>query len=114
MAKAKSEFPYRAYGDTLIVKRLQLEKIGSIVLAKQDAKNERGNAARAEVLSVGPGMLLENGERCPMDCSVGDSILISALAGVTMGLEFAQELDPSLKDCEILMIRQHDILGVKK
>jgi chaperonin GroES len=37
---------------------------------------------RGEVVAVGPGRMLEYGERAPMECSVGDVISFAATAGM--------------------------------
>lgn len=35
----------------------------------------------AKVLAVGPGVTLQNGQRQPMPCAVGDTVLVNAGAG---------------------------------
>jgi chaperonin GroES len=37
---------------------------------------------RGEVIAVGPGRMLEYGERAPMECQVGDIVSFAATAGM--------------------------------
>jgi chaperonin GroES len=37
---------------------------------------------RGEVVAVGPGRMLQFGERAPMECSVGDTVTFAATAGM--------------------------------
>ena len=53
------------------------------------------------VVAVGPGRVLENGERAPMDCEVGDKILYKAMSGMRV-----VHLDE-----EMTLIREDELLG---
>ena len=72
-------------GDRIVVKPGEEEEVtkGGIVLPDTARKRPRGG----EVLAVGPGKMLDNGQRAPMDVSVGDIVLYSEYGGteITIG-----------------------------
>lgn len=70
---------------------------GGIVLPQTVQQND----GRGEVQAVGPGRLLENGERVKMQVSVGDTVLFPSFAG--------QEIKHEGQD--LLLIRERDILA---
>lgn len=77
----------RPLGDRIVVKPAEEEEVtkGGIVLPDTAKKRPR----EGEVLAVGPGKLLDNGERAPMEVSVGDVVVYSEFGGteVTIGDE---------------------------
>ncbi len=85
--------------DRVVVKPLEAEQVtaGGIVLP--DAAKERSQ--RGEVIAVGPGRLLESGERCPIGLSVGDQVLFGKYGGT--------EIEVGGEDVKIL--RESDILA---
>jgi len=56
----------------------------------------------AEVIGVGAGKILENGERAPVDVKVGDRILFGKYSGSEIKIEGQ----------EYLVLREDEILGV--
>jgi len=64
----------RPLGDHVIVKSLAAEEVSKsgIVLP---ATIDKERPERGEVIAVGPGKLLENGTRAPMDVSVGNRVV---------------------------------------
>ncbi len=90
----------RPLGDRVVVKPLPTEERtkGGIVLP--DTAKEKPQ--QGEVLAVGPGRLLDNGQRVPIDLKVGDKILYSKYAGNEIKMEGE----------EYLILRESDILGV--
>lgn len=54
---------------------------GSIIIPDSIKSKGRERPMKAEVLAVGPGMLMKNGERWPMPCKAGDVILFDKGAG---------------------------------
>ncbi|MCL6448665.1 MAG: co-chaperone GroES [Armatimonadetes bacterium] len=90
----------RPLGERVVVKPLPTEEVtkGGIVLP--DTAKEKPQ--EGEVVAVGPGRLLENGTRVPIDLKVGDRILFSKYAGNEVKLD----------DVEYLIMRESDILGV--
>ncbi len=70
---------------------------GGIVLP--DAAQEKPQ--RGTVVAVGPGKLLDSGERCPLSVGVGDQVLFGKYGGT--------EIEVEGKDVKIL--RESDILA---
>jgi chaperonin GroES len=70
---------------------------GGIVLP--DAAQEKPQ--RGTVIAVGPGKLLDSGERCPLSVGVGDQVLFGKYGGT--------EIEVEGKDVKIL--RESDILA---
>ena len=66
-------------GDRVLIKQIDSEEVtkGGIVLP--DTAKEKPQ--EGEVLAVGPGKLLDNGERAPMEVKVGDRVLFAKYAG---------------------------------
>jgi chaperonin GroES len=71
---------------------------GGIVLP--DTAKEKPQ--KGEVMAVGSGRLLDNGQRIPIDLKVGDKVLYSKYAGNEVKLDGE----------EYLILREGDILGV--
>ncbi|MGQ9557732.1 MAG: co-chaperone GroES [Desulfurispora sp.] len=90
----------RPLGERVVVKPLPSEEVtrGGIVLP--DTAKEKPQ--KGEVIAVGPGRLLDNGTRVPVDVKVGDQVLFSKYAGNEFKID----------DVEYLILREADILGV--
>lgn len=90
----------RPLGERVVVKPLPMEEVtkGGIVLP--DTAKEKPQ--KGEVTAVGPGRLLDNGQRVPIDLKVGDQVLYSKYAGNEIKLDGE----------EYLILRESDILGV--
>jgi chaperonin GroES len=89
-------------GDRIVVQRQEAEEktTGGIILP-DTAKNK---PQRGKVLAVGPGKMLKNGERRPLQLKVGDSILFTTWAG--------DEYKDRGANKEILLMREEDVLAV--
>ncbi|MBX3452049.1 MAG: co-chaperone GroES [Planctomycetaceae bacterium] len=85
--------------DRVVVEPLSAEErtAGGIVLP--DSAKEKPQ--RGKVVSVGPGRLLDNGERHPIGLSVGDEVLFSKYGGTEI------EVDGK----EVKILRESDILA---
>jgi chaperonin GroES len=69
----------RPLGDHLILKPLDVEHITSLgIIIPDTAKEDRPE--RGEIVAVGPGKLLENGTRQPVDVKVGDKVVFKKYA----------------------------------
>ncbi|MGQ9511825.1 MULTISPECIES: co-chaperone GroES [Thermodesulfitimonas] len=90
----------RPLADRVVVKPLPMEEVtkGGIVLP--DTAKEKPQ--KGEVVAVGPGRLLDNGQRVAVDVKVGDKVLYSKYAGNEVKLDGE----------EYLILREADILGV--
>jgi chaperonin GroES len=66
-------------GDRVLIKQIDSEEVtkGGIVLP--DTAKEKPQ--EGEVLAVGPGKILDNGQRAPMEVKVGDRVLFAKYAG---------------------------------
>jgi chaperonin GroES len=57
---------------------------------------------QGEVMAVGKGKILDNGDVRPMDLKVGDTVLFGKYSGTEV----------KMGDDEILVMREEDIMGV--
>ena len=86
-------------GDRIVVKPLEQEeeKVGGIIIP--DTAKEKPQ--EGEVVAVGPGKLLESGERQAPSVAVGDKILYGKYSGTE--IKYDGE--------EYLIVREDDILA---
>ena len=91
----------RPLGDRIVLKPGEEEEVtrGGIVLPDSARKRPREGA----VLAVGPGKLLENGERAPVEVSVGDTVIYSEYGGTTI----------KIGDDEYVILDEGSVLAVK-
>ncbi|CAM3712500.1 MULTISPECIES: co-chaperone GroES [Halomonadaceae] len=91
----------RPLHDRVIVRRVEEEQktAGGIVLPG----NAQEKPTRGEVLAVGNGRILENGEVRPLDVKVGDNVIFKDGYGVEK-----QKVDGE----EVLIMSETDILAV--
>lgn len=91
----------RPLHDRLIVKRNEQEttSAGGIVLTGSAAEK----STRGEVIAVGNGRILENGEVRALDVKVGDTVIFNDGYGVK-----AEKLDGE----EVLIMSEADILAI--
>lgn len=85
--------------DRVVIEQVDAEETtaGGIVLP--DAAQEKSQ--RGTVVAVGPGRLLESGERCPVSVVVGDQVLFGKYGGTDMEVEGK----------EVKILRESDILA---
>ena len=90
----------RPLHDRVIVRRMEEERTspGGIVLP--DAAKEK--PVQGEVLAVGNGKLLENGDLRPLDVKVGDRVLFGKYSGTEVKVDGE----------DLLVMREEDIMGV--
>jgi chaperonin GroES len=92
----------RPLGDRIVVRRFSAEeKTAGGILLPDTAKNK---PQKGEVLEVGPGRLLKDGSRRPLQVKKGDTILFTTWAGD----EFKER---GSKDA-ILVMHEEDVLAV--
>lgn len=88
--------------DRVVVKRLEAEQktAGGILLPSgAQEKPQKG-----KVLAVGPGKLLDSGERATLDVSVGDVVVFGKYSGTEVTVE----------GDEIIVLKESDILAIVK
>jgi chaperonin GroES len=88
-------------GDRVVVKPLKEDEVtkGGIVLPETVDKEK---PEKGEVMAVGPGRLLDNGTRAPIDVKVGDKILFEKYGADEFKVE----------DEEILVVEADKIVGI--
>ncbi len=100
LKKGKIDVNIRPLHDRVVVRRLEEEtkSAGGIVIP--DTAKEK--PIQGEVIAVGNGKILENGEVRPLDVKPGDKVLFGKYSGteVKLGSE------------EVLVMREEDIMGV--
>ncbi|CAK0742924.1 cochaperonin GroES [Gammaproteobacteria bacterium] len=90
----------RPLHDRVIVRRVEEERRSAGGIVIPDTATEK--PIRGEVMAVGRGKILENGEVRPMDVKVGDRVLFGKYSGTEVKVE-GQEL---------LVMREEDIMGI--
>lgn len=75
----------RPLGDRVIVKPLDEEETKKGGLYIPDTAKEK--PVRGEVIAVGPGKILDNGVRVPMDIKVGQKIIYAKYGGTDIKIE---------------------------
>ncbi len=90
----------RPLHDRVIVKRVEEERTSAGGIVLPDSATEK--PSEGEVIAVGNGKLLDNGEVRAMDVKVGDKILFGKYAGNEVKVEGE----------EVIVMREEDIMGV--
>lgn len=90
----------RPLHDRVIVKRVEEERTSAGGIVLPDSATEK--PSQGEVLAVGNGKLLDNGETRPLDVKVGDKVLFGKYAGNEVKVEGE----------ELIVMREEDIMGV--
>ena len=90
----------RPLHDRVVVRRQEEEQTspGGIVLP--DSATEK--PVRGEIIAVGNGKLLDNGDVRPLDVSVGDKVLFGKYSGTEVKID----------STEYLVMREDDIMAV--
>jgi chaperonin GroES len=88
--------------DKVIVKRKAEETKTSGGLVIPDTAKEK--PLEGEVVGTGPGKILDNGQRGPMDVKTGDKVLFAKYGGTEV----------KYKDEEYTILDQRDILAIIK
>ena len=95
MAKTK----LRPLDDRVVVKPVEAEERTSGGIVLPDTAKEKPQ--RGKVVSVGPGKLLDSGERGSLSVSVGDEVIYGKYSGT----------DIELEGDEVKILRETDILA---
>lgn len=90
----------RPLHDRVVVRRLEDERKspGGIVIPDTAAEKP----VRGEVIAVGNGKILENGDVRPVDLKAGDHVLFGKYSGTEVKIEGE----------EYLVLREDDVMGV--
>lgn len=90
----------RPLHDRVVIKRLEEERTspGGIVIPDTAAEKP----IRGEIIAVGNGKQLDNGEIRPLDVTVGDKVLFGKFAGTEV----------KIGDDDLLVMREDDVMAV--
>ncbi|HHB12770.1 MAG TPA: co-chaperone GroES [Chromatiales bacterium] len=90
----------RPLHDRVVIKRMEEERTtpGGIVIPDTAAEKP----IKGEVIAVGNGKILENGEVRPLDVKVGDKVLFGKYSGTEVKVEGE----------DLLVMREDDIMAV--
>jgi len=90
----------RPLHDRVLVRRMEEERTSAGGIVIPDSATEK--PAQGEVMAVGKGKILENGEVRPLDVKVGDRVLFSKYGGTEVKIDGE----------ELLIMREDDISAV--
>jgi chaperonin GroES len=90
----------RPLHDRVLLKRIEeKEEVKGGIIIPDTAKEK---PMEGEVISVGPGKMMEDGKRSPMDVKAGDRVLFGKYAGAEIKLD----------DKEYVIMREEEILAI--
>lgn len=87
-------------GDRVVIKPLAAEEKTASGIVLPDTAKEKPQ--EGEIIAVGSGKLLENGQRVALDVKVGDKIIYSKYAGTEFKIDGAEHL----------ILNERDILAI--
>ena len=99
MASASST-KLRPLGDRVVIKPTPREEMTKSGIVLPDTAKEKPQ--EGEILSVGPGKVLDDGTRSAMDVTVGQKVLYAKYAGTEFKVE----------DEDLLIVSEKDILAI--
>jgi chaperonin GroES len=100
LEKGDRTMALRPLHDNVVVRRIDPEEEMSGGIIIPDTAKEK--PSEGEVLAVGPGKLMDNGERRPMAVQAGNRVLFGKYAGTEVTLD----------GDELLILRESDLHGV--
>ena len=86
--------------DRIVIKVAEVERSTKSGIVIPDTSKEKPQ--KGEVIAIGSGKLLDNGERAKSEVKVGDNILFNKYSGTEVKID----------DVDYLVIRESDILAV--
>jgi chaperonin GroES len=90
----------RPLQDRVIIKRMEEERTSAGGIVIPDSAAEK--PIKGKVIAVGPGKILDNGDKRPVDLKAGDTVLFGKYSGTEV----------KINDEELLVMREDDIMGV--
>jgi chaperonin GroES len=90
----------RPLQDRVVIRRMEEERTSAGGIVLPDSATEK--PAQGEVIAVGNGKVLTNGEVRPLDVKVGDRVLFGKYSGNEV----------KVGDEDLLVMREEDIMGV--
>lgn len=90
----------RPLGDRVVVKVLETEEKTKSGIVLPDTAKEKPQ--QGEIVAVGTGRILDNGQKVPLEVKVGDKVIFSKYAGTEVKVEGE----------EFLILSERDILAI--
>lgn len=90
----------RPLHDRVVVRRMEEERTTAGGIVIPDSATEK--PIQGEIIAVGNGKILDNGESRPLDVKVGDRVLFGKYSGTEVKLDGQ----------DFLVMREEDIMGV--
>jgi len=90
----------RPLHDRVIIRRMEEEKTSPGGIVIPDSATEK--PIKGEVVAIGKGKILENGDVRPLDVKVGDTILFGKYSGTEVNVDGE----------ELLVMREDDITAI--
>ena len=97
---AKSKIKVRPMDDRLLLEPAEAEEVTSGGIVLPDTAQEKPQ--RGKVLAVGPGRLLDSGERGEMDVKVGDEVFYGKYSGTEIDVDGREYV--ILKEADVLAV----------
>ncbi len=90
----------RPLQDRVIVKRMEEETTSAGGILIPDSATEK--PSKGEVVAVGKGLVLDNGEVRPLDLKIGDTVLFGKYSGTEVKIDGE----------ELLVMKEDDVMAV--
>jgi len=90
----------RPLHDRVVVRRMEEERTSAGGIVIPDSATEK--PIQGEIIAVGKGKILDNGEPRPLDVKEGDRVLFGKYSGTEVKIEGE----------DLLVMREEDIMGV--
>ncbi len=90
----------RPLQDRVIVKRMEEETTSAGGILIPDSATEK--PSKGEVVAVGKGLVLDNGEIRPLDLKIGDTVLFGKYSGTEVKIDGE----------ELLVMKEDDVMAV--
>jgi chaperonin GroES len=90
--------------DRIVVRPMQAEQVTASGLVIPDTATKE-KPQEAEVIAVGPGRFDDNGNRIPLDVTVGDKVLFSKYGGTEIKFGGDEYLVLSARDVLAIVVR---------
>jgi chaperonin GroES len=89
--------------DRIVIRQLEAEQVTASGLVIPDTAKEKPQ--EGEVVAVGPGRIDDNGNRVPLDISVGDKVIYSKYGGTEVKLDGEDLLVLSARDVLAIVVK---------